>query len=69
MTQTRTIYRRLITGWQQKRSLTAPFTQDCEQFLQQWPTQTGRESDHQVSCDHDWPEPGPRPLRDLHSDR
>lgn len=69
MTQTRTVYRRLKTGWQQSRSLTADLDQEVQQFLQQWPTQTSRENDHQVSCDQCWPEPRPEPLRDPDSDR
>ena len=69
MRQTRTTYRRLKSGWQQSVSLTAPVAQEVQQFLRKWPTQTGRESDHQVSCDQCWPEPVPQPLRDPDSDR
>lgn len=69
MRQTRTTYRRLRSGWQQSVSLTAPVVQEVQQFLHTWPTQTGHENDHQVSCDQCWLEPGPEPLRDPHSDR
>ena len=69
MTHTYLTWRRLKSGWRQSMCVVTPVSQASQAFLQQWPTQTDRESDHLVSCDQYLLEPEPGPLRDPHSDR